>query len=169
VVQLPTAVQIQRNARRSRPRVPDTQLAIFWTVRRSNQSGFAPLGAGRNRAGTPGRCRRSKRARPALPRPPRPERRRTADPDWRRRGRARGHAGRRGPASIRMHPLLRRDLWLAVGASAVVPARRRKGWVRRSRRLVQKEFSVAERRFGILVDSHDDCLDVLVALTLARG
>jgi hypothetical protein len=48
VVQLPTAVQIQRNARRSRPRVPDTQLAIFWTVRRSNQSGFAPLGAGRN-------------------------------------------------------------------------------------------------------------------------
>jgi hypothetical protein len=33
-----------------------------------------------------------------------------ADPDWRRRGRARGHAGRRGPASVRMHPLLRRDL-----------------------------------------------------------
>ena len=31
---------------------------------------FTPLGAGRNRAGTPGRCRRSKRARPAPPRPP---------------------------------------------------------------------------------------------------
>jgi hypothetical protein len=28
--------------------------------------------------------------------------------------------------------------------------------------LVQKEFSVAERRFGILVGSHNDCLDVVV-------
>jgi hypothetical protein len=28
--------------------------------------------------------------------------------------------------------------------------------------LVQKEFSFAERRFGILVDSHDDCVDVMV-------
>ena len=46
---------------------------VFRTVRRSNRSGFAPLGAGRNRAGTPGRCRRSKRARPAPPRPPCPE------------------------------------------------------------------------------------------------
>jgi len=168
-VQLPIAVQIRRNARRSRPRVPDAQLAIFWTVRRSNQSGFAPLGAGRNRAGTPGRCRRSKRARPALPRPPRPER--TADPDWRRRGRARGHAGRRGPASIRMHPLRRRDLCLAVSLIRCIGGRTspQTEGVRRSRRLVQKEFSVAERRLGILVDSHDGCLNVLVALTLARA
>jgi hypothetical protein len=35
--------------------------------------------------------------------------------------------------------------------------------------LVQKEFSVGERRFGILVDGHDDCLDVMVAPALARG
>jgi hypothetical protein len=109
----------QRFKSNEMPVAPDRVCPIrsspfFWTVRRSNRSGFAPLGAGRNRAGTPGRCRRSKRARPAPPRPPRPERRRTADPDWRRRGRARGHAGRRGPASIRMHPLLRRDLWVAV-------------------------------------------------------
>ena len=34
--------------------------------------------------------------------------------------------------------------------------------------LVQKEFSVAERRFGVLINSHDDGLDVVVAPTL-RG
>ena len=33
--------------------------------------------------------------------------------------------------------------------------------------LVQKEFSVAKRRFGMLVDSHDDCLDVVMAAALA--
>jgi hypothetical protein len=32
-------------------------------------------------------------------------------------------------------------------------------------RLVQKEFSIAERRFGILINSHDDCLDMVVAPT----
>jgi hypothetical protein len=36
-------------------------------------------------------------------------------------------------------------------------------------RLVQKEFSVAERRFGVLINSHDDCLDVVVAPTFARS
>ena len=35
--------------------------------------------------------------------------------------------------------------------------------------LVQEEISIAERRFGILVDSHDDCLDVVVAPSLTRG
>ena len=29
-------------------------------------------------------------------------------------------------------------------------------------RLVQEELSVAERRFGVLINSHDDGLDVLV-------
>jgi hypothetical protein len=51
-------------------RMPDTQLAGFRTIRWSNRLDFAPFGASRNRAGTPGRCRRSKRARPAPPRPP---------------------------------------------------------------------------------------------------
>ena len=35
-------------------------------------------------------------------------------------------------------------------------------------RLVQEELAVAERRFGVLIDSHDDCLDVVVAPTFAR-
>jgi hypothetical protein len=32
-------------------------------------------------------------------------------------------------------------------------------------RLVQEELSVAERRFGVLINSYDDCLDVVVAPT----
>jgi hypothetical protein len=36
-------------------------------------------------------------------------------------------------------------------------------------RLVQEELSVAERRFGVLINGHDDCLDVLVALAFARS
>ena len=35
--------------------------------------------------------------------------------------------------------------------------------------LVQKELSVAERRFGVLVDGNDDRLNVVVAPALARG
>jgi hypothetical protein len=34
-------------------------------------------------------------------------------------------------------------------------------------RLVQEELSVAERRFSVLINSHDDCLDVVVAPTFA--
>jgi len=54
----------QRFKSNEMPVAPDRVCPIrsspfFWTVRRSNRSGFAPLGAGRNRAGTPGRCRRS--------------------------------------------------------------------------------------------------------------
>jgi len=30
-------------------------------------------------------------------------------------------------------------------------------------RLVQEKFPVGKRRFGVLINSHDDCLDVLVA------
>jgi hypothetical protein len=36
-------------------------------------------------------------------------------------------------------------------------------------RLVQEELSVAERRFGVLINSHDDGLDVMVAPTFARS
>jgi len=36
-------------------------------------------------------------------------------------------------------------------------------------RLVQEELPVAERRFGVLINSHDDGLDVLVAPTFARS
>lgn len=35
--------------------------------------------------------------------------------------------------------------------------------------LVQEEVSVAERGLRVLINSNDDCLDVLVAPTLARG
>jgi hypothetical protein len=34
-------------------------------------------------------------------------------------------------------------------------------------RLVQEDFSVAERRSGVLINRHDDGLDVLVAPTFA--
>jgi hypothetical protein len=34
--------------------------------------------------------------------------------------------------------------------------------------LVQEEFSVAERRFGILINGHDDCLDMLSASLRAQ-
>jgi hypothetical protein len=36
-------------------------------------------------------------------------------------------------------------------------------------RLVQEELSVAERRFGVLINSYDDCLDVVVSPTFARS
>jgi hypothetical protein len=36
-------------------------------------------------------------------------------------------------------------------------------------RFIQEELSVAERTFGVLINSHDDCLDVLVALAFARS
>jgi hypothetical protein len=36
-------------------------------------------------------------------------------------------------------------------------------------RLVQEELSVAERGFGVLINRHDDCLDVLVAPAFARS
>jgi hypothetical protein len=36
-------------------------------------------------------------------------------------------------------------------------------------RLVQEELPVAERRFGVLINSHDDCLDVVVAPTFTRS
>jgi hypothetical protein len=36
-------------------------------------------------------------------------------------------------------------------------------------RLVQEELSVSERGFSVLIDSHDDCLDVLTAPALARS
>jgi hypothetical protein len=36
-------------------------------------------------------------------------------------------------------------------------------------RLVQEELSVAERGFGVLINRHDDCLDVVIAPTLARS
>jgi hypothetical protein len=35
-------------------------------------------------------------------------------------------------------------------------------------RLVQEELPVAERLFGVLINSHDDCLDVLVTPAFAR-
>jgi hypothetical protein len=34
-------------------------------------------------------------------------------------------------------------------------------------RLVQEELPIAERRFGVLINSHDDCLDVLVTPAFA--
>jgi hypothetical protein len=33
--------------------------------------------------------------------------------------------------------------------------------------LIKNGFSVAERRFGVLINSHDDCLDVLVTPAFA--
>jgi hypothetical protein len=36
-------------------------------------------------------------------------------------------------------------------------------------RLVQEKLSVAERRLSVLINGHDDCLDVLVAPAFARG
>jgi hypothetical protein len=36
-------------------------------------------------------------------------------------------------------------------------------------RPVQEELSVAERRFGVLINTHDDGLDVLVAPAFARS
>jgi hypothetical protein len=36
-------------------------------------------------------------------------------------------------------------------------------------RFIQEEFAIAERRFGILVDGDNDCLDVLIATAFARS
>jgi hypothetical protein len=34
-------------------------------------------------------------------------------------------------------------------------------------RLVQEELSIAQRGFGVLINSHDDCLDVVVTPAFA--
>jgi hypothetical protein len=83
-----------------------------------------------------------------------------------RTGRAANSNGRRHRASGSIPPTIakRRESCSSDGLGNVIPPTSADPM-----RPIQKELPVAERRFGVLINSHDDCLDVVVAPAFARS